>query len=152
MTSFTPLFSATNSNSRTIVCLPNMPSNVTFSSSPPDRQLNGILESDCAVLVFRLKSYLTCEHSVLMLLPSGAFEKLCIINFRAWNYYITHSLALSLRTFHILNALAYLIILSLFFPNIFHFYYSLLLFFVILLRPFAYSFCTFHIHVFNFLL
>jgi hypothetical protein len=152
MTSFTPLFSVTNSDSRTIVCLPNMPSNVTFSSSPPDRQLNGILESDWAVLVFRLKSYLTRwafrTIVVTFCCPWEALCNKCCINFRAWNYHITHSLALSLRTFRIVNALAYLIILFLFFPTIFQFYYWLLLFFLLsyftsLLFPSALSTYTF---------
>jgi hypothetical protein len=52
----------------------------TLCSSLPGRKLNGILENDCALLVFRLKSYLTREHSILMLLSSGTLEKLCIVN------------------------------------------------------------------------
>jgi len=51
----------------------------TISSNPPGRQLNSVLESDCAVLVFRLKSYLTRQHFILVL-SSGILEKLCIIN------------------------------------------------------------------------
>jgi hypothetical protein len=80
VTSFAPLLSVSNRESRTIICLPDIPSSGTLCSSLPGRQLNGTLERDCAVLVFLLKSYLTREHSILMLLSSGNLQKLCIIN------------------------------------------------------------------------
>ena len=80
MTSFAPLLSVSNRESRTIVCLPNMLSSGTLCSSLPGRKLNDILESDCAILVFRLKSYLRRESSILMLLSSGTLEKLHITN------------------------------------------------------------------------
>lgn len=81
------------------------------------------------------------------------YNKRCI-NFGAWIYHITHSLALSLRTFRIVNTLACLIILSLSFPNIFHFFllvtllfcFVLLSYFALLLLPsslFTYTFLIF---------